>query len=65
VSVSIEVRRELVELANRMVELSLARSRSHAFNIMKRRGCAAWWRRLSAGRGFSGGRGSWRGRASG
>jgi len=38
VSISIKVRREIVELANRMVELGLARSRSHAFNIMIEKG---------------------------
>ncbi|MEM4553796.1 MAG: hypothetical protein QXI86_06160 [Ignisphaera sp.] len=34
VSVSIKVRRELVELADKMVRYGIARSRSHAFNIM-------------------------------
>jgi hypothetical protein len=34
VTVSIKVRREVVELANKMVRLGLAKSRSHAFNIM-------------------------------
>ena len=37
-SILIKVRRELVELANRMVELGLARSRFHAFNIMIEKG---------------------------
>jgi len=36
--VTIKVRRELVELADRMVELGLARSRSHAFNLMIEKG---------------------------
>jgi hypothetical protein len=34
VTVSIKVRREVVELADKMVRLGLAKSRSHAFNIM-------------------------------
>jgi hypothetical protein len=38
VAVTIKVRRELVELADRMVELGLARSRSHAFNLMIEKG---------------------------
>ena len=38
VAVTIRVRRELVELADRMVALGLARSRSHAFNLMIERG---------------------------
>ena len=38
VAVTIKVRRELVELADRMVALGLARSRSHAFNLMIERG---------------------------
>ena len=38
VTVSIKVRREIVELADKMVGLGLARSRSHAFNIMIERG---------------------------
>jgi len=38
VTVSIKVRREIVELADKMVRLGLARSRSHAFNIMIERG---------------------------
>ncbi len=38
VTVSIKVRRELVELANKMVRYGIARSRSHAFNIMIERG---------------------------
>lgn len=40
VTVSIKVRRELVELADKMVRLGLARSRSHAFNLMIERGLA-------------------------
>ena len=35
---TIKVRRELVELADRMVALGLARSRSHAFNLMIEKG---------------------------
>ncbi|MDK6028897.1 hypothetical protein QPL79_05930 [Ignisphaera sp. 4213-co] len=38
VSVSIKVRRELVELADKMVRYGIARSRSHAFNIMIEKG---------------------------
>jgi hypothetical protein len=38
VAVTIKVRRELVEVADRMVELGLARSRSHAFNLMIEKG---------------------------
>jgi len=34
ITVSIKVRREVVELADKMVRLGLAKSRSHAFNIM-------------------------------
>ncbi len=41
VTVSIKVRRELVELADRMVRYGLARSRSHAFNLMIERGLEA------------------------
>ena len=38
VTVSIKVRRELVEIAEKMVRYGIARSRSHAFNIMIERG---------------------------
>jgi len=38
VPVSIKVRRELVELADKMVRYGIARSRSHAFNLMIERG---------------------------
>ena len=38
VTVFIKVRRELVELADRMVRYGIARSRSHAFNIMIEKG---------------------------
>ena len=38
VTVSIKVRRELVELADKMVKYGIARSRSHAFNIMIEKG---------------------------
>lgn len=34
VSVTIKVRKEVVDLAEEMVELGLARSRNHAFNII-------------------------------
>ncbi|MEM1677954.1 MAG: hypothetical protein QXD20_01775 [Ignisphaera sp.] len=37
---SIKVRRELVELADKMVRYGIARSRSHAFNIMIEKGLA-------------------------
>jgi hypothetical protein len=37
-TVSIRVRREVVELADKMVRYELARSRSHAFNILIERG---------------------------
>ncbi len=35
---SIKVRREIVELADKMVRYGLARSRNHAFNILIERG---------------------------
>ncbi|MEM3974713.1 MAG: hypothetical protein QW320_10130 [Ignisphaera sp.] len=35
---SIRVRRELVELADKMVKYGIARSRLHAFNIVIREG---------------------------
>ncbi len=38
VTVSIKVRREIVEIAEQMIKLGLARSRSHAFNIMIEKG---------------------------
>ena len=38
VTVSIKVRREVMELAEKMVKYGIARSRSHAFNIMIERG---------------------------
>ena len=34
VAVTLKVRREVVELAEEMVRLGIARSRNHAFNIM-------------------------------
>ncbi len=37
-TVSIKVRREVVELADKMIRYGLARSRSHAFNILIERG---------------------------
>ena len=37
-TVSIKVRKELVELADKMIKLGLAKSKSHAFNIMIERG---------------------------
>jgi hypothetical protein len=42
VSVSIRVRRGLVELADKMVSYGIARSRSHAFNIMIEKGAEYW-----------------------
>jgi predicted nucleic acid-binding protein len=38
VSVSIKVRREIVELVDKMVKYGLARSRNHAFNVLIERG---------------------------
>lgn len=38
VTVSIKVNKELVEIADKMVKYGLARSRSHAFNLMIARG---------------------------
>jgi predicted nucleotidyltransferase len=38
VTVSIKVRKELVELADKMIKLGLVKSKSHAFNIMIERG---------------------------
>jgi hypothetical protein len=38
VSVSIKVRREIAELADKMVKYGLARSRNHAFNVLIERG---------------------------
>ncbi len=38
ITVSIKVRREVVELADKMVRYGLARSRSHAFNILIEKG---------------------------
>jgi len=38
VSVSIKVPKEIVELADKMVKYGIARSRSHAFNIMIEKG---------------------------
>ena len=38
VTVSIKVRKELVELADKMVRYRLARSRSHAFNLIMEKG---------------------------
>jgi len=40
VSVSIKVRREIVELADKMVRYGLARSRNHAFNVLIEKGLA-------------------------
>jgi hypothetical protein len=37
-TVSIKVRREIVELADKMVSYGLARTRSHAFNILIEKG---------------------------
>jgi len=55
VSVSIRVRREIVELAGKMVKYGLARSRNHAFNILIERGPPALKRRSSTGRACTGG----------
>ena len=38
VTVSVKVRKELMELADKMVKYGLAKSRSHAFNIMIEKG---------------------------
>ncbi len=38
ITVSIKVRKEVVDLADKMVRLGLARSRSHAFNMMIEKG---------------------------
>ncbi|HEW93285.1 hypothetical protein DRN84_02760 [Candidatus Geothermarchaeota archaeon] len=38
VTVSIKVRKEIVELAEKMVRYGIARNRSHAFNILIERG---------------------------
>jgi len=38
VTVSIKVKRELVDLADEMVRFGIARSRSHAFNLMIEKG---------------------------
>ncbi|MEB2836833.1 MAG: hypothetical protein GSR80_000960 [Desulfurococcales archaeon] len=40
VSVTIKVRKEVVELADKMVRYGIARSRSHAINLMIERGIA-------------------------
>jgi len=40
VTVSIKVRKELVELAEKMVKFGIAKSRSHAFNLMLNEGLA-------------------------
>jgi hypothetical protein len=40
VSVTIKVRREIVELADKMVRYGLARSRNHAFNVLIEKGLA-------------------------
>jgi hypothetical protein len=37
-TVYIKVRKELAELADKMIKLGLAKSKSHAFNIMIERG---------------------------
>lgn len=41
VTVSLKVRKEIAELADKMVKYGLARSRSHAFNIIMEKGLAA------------------------
>lgn len=40
ISISIKVRRELVEIADKMIKYGIARSRSQAFNIMIEKGLA-------------------------
>ncbi len=40
VTVSIKVKKELVELAEKMVRFGMAKSRSHAFNLMLNEGVA-------------------------
>lgn len=40
VSVTIKVRREIAELADKMVRYGLARSRNHAFNVLIEKGLA-------------------------
>jgi len=50
VSVSIKVRREIVELADKMVKYGLARSRNHAFNILIERAYPRSRKRLNTRR---------------
>ena len=38
ITVSIRVKQEIVELADKMVKFGIARSRSHAFNLMIEKG---------------------------
>ena len=38
ITISIKVKRELIAIADKMIKYGLARSRSHAFNIMIERG---------------------------
>jgi hypothetical protein len=57
VSVTIKVRREITELADKMVRYGLARSRNHAFNSLIERGLAELGERLSSGRACRGGLG--------
>jgi hypothetical protein len=54
VSVSIKVRRELAELAAKMVRYGIARSRSHAFNIMIERGLSDVLKELELWEGIHG-----------
>lgn len=55
VSVTIKVRREIVELAEKMVRYGIARSRSHAFNLMIEYGLGSvveevrFWEKLHEG----------------
>ncbi|MDJ0269013.1 MAG: hypothetical protein NXY59_00385 [Aigarchaeota archaeon] len=55
IPVSVKLRREVVELADRMVELGLARSRSHAVNLMIQHGLehvareVEFWERVRRG----------------
>jgi len=65
VAVTIKVRRELVELADRMVELGLARSRSHAFNLMIEKGLRSVVEEVERWENIYRKAGSWRGGGSG
>ena len=49
VTISIRVKRELVSIADKMVKYGLARSRSHAFNIMIEKGLHEVMKEVSVG----------------